>query len=178
MWDELPMANVAIFEALDILLRRITGNQAPFGGKIIIGIGDFRQVAPVVKGGGPSAAYLASILSSPLWHLFSITQLNQPIRNATDPDFADFIDTVGESPNLQRIQLHTYLAQIHNIHTLSDLLFPNHILSDPLQSMRRAFLSPLNIDVDKFNADILDRLPGPLCMHISPITFMPSSCVL
>lgn len=79
MWDELPMIHVATFEAVDTLLRRIMGSDLPFGGKIVIAIGDFRQVAPVVKGGGPTACFLASILSSPLWKQFRIHQLTMPM---------------------------------------------------------------------------------------------------
>ena len=58
MWDELPMANVAVFEAVDILLQHIMDVDEAFDGKVVISIGDFRQVAPVVKGGGPTATYL------------------------------------------------------------------------------------------------------------------------
>ena len=72
VWDELPMANVAIVEAVDRLMQRLMQNDCPFGGKVFIGIGDFRQVGPVVKNGGPTACFLASILSSPLWKLFQV----------------------------------------------------------------------------------------------------------
>ena len=72
MWDELPMIHVAAFEAVDKLLHHVMGSDLPFGGKIVIAIGDFCQVAPVVKGGGPTACFLASILSSSLWKHFHI----------------------------------------------------------------------------------------------------------
>jgi hypothetical protein len=60
------MANKAAFKAVDSLLRSLTALQLPFGGKILIGVGDFRQVAPIVKGGGLSAAIDASIYMSHL----------------------------------------------------------------------------------------------------------------
>jgi hypothetical protein len=64
------MAHGANIEAVDKLLRQIMGNNSPFGGKVVLGIGNFRQVGPVVKLGGPSACRMASILSLPIWNLF------------------------------------------------------------------------------------------------------------
>jgi hypothetical protein len=76
------MANKAAFEAVDSLLRSLTASPLPFGGKILIAVGDFRQVAPVVKGGGLSAAIDASVRTSHLWPAFQIHRLTQPMRNA------------------------------------------------------------------------------------------------
>jgi hypothetical protein len=161
VWDELPMANVAAFEAVDTLLRLIMGCDTPFGGKVVIGIGDFRQVAPVVKGSGPTACYLASILSSPLWKSFRLHQLTAPIRNASDPAFADFVDSVGEDISLRHISLHGFIHHSGNLADVQQHLFPDDVLHDPHACVRRAFLTPLNVDVNQFNADILERLPGP-----------------
>jgi hypothetical protein len=53
-----------------------------------------------------------------------------------------------------------YLFLVHSIKETADLLFPNYVLSDPSQSIRRSFLSPLNLRVDNFNQLIMGRLPG------------------
>ena len=60
------MANKAAFEAVDSLLRSLTTSPLPFGGKILIAVGDFCQVAPIVKGGGLSATIDASVRTSHL----------------------------------------------------------------------------------------------------------------
>lgn len=45
------------------------GNDLPFGGKLFVGLGDFRQVAPVVRGSsGPTATLNNSIRTSELWN--------------------------------------------------------------------------------------------------------------
>lgn len=163
VWDELPMANVAAFEAVDVLLRHVMDNDTPFGGKVVIGVGDFRQVAPVVKGGGPTACYLASILSSPHWQHFQLHQLTAPIRNASDPRFADFVDSIGEDISRKRINLHNFMHHSSNLDDVRSYLYPDAVLCDPHACVRRAFLTPLNVDVDQFNAEILERLPGPVC---------------
>ena len=48
IWEELPMFNKTAIECVDSLIRQITSSNKPFGGKIILGLGDFRQVASVV----------------------------------------------------------------------------------------------------------------------------------
>lgn len=45
----------------------------PFGGKAFVGLGDFRQVAPVIRGAsGLTATFDNSIRSSDLWEHFEI----------------------------------------------------------------------------------------------------------
>jgi hypothetical protein len=164
VWDELPMANVSILNAVDQLMRRIMQIDCPFGGKVFIGIGDFRQVGPVVKNGGPTACFLASVLSSPLWKLFRIHSLTAPIRNAGDPEFADFIDSIGEDISGSRVNLHPFLYHSTEIDDVRNHIFPSSILAQPSECLSRAFLTPLNVDVDEFNDEILTRLPGNLSM--------------
>lgn len=48
LWDEALIANRYNFEALDRTLNDITDSYAPFGRKVIILGGDFRQLLPVV----------------------------------------------------------------------------------------------------------------------------------
>ncbi|XP_026378145.1 uncharacterized protein LOC113272537 [Papaver somniferum] len=48
MWDEATMAHRYSVEAFNTIVRAITDNKKPFGGKIIIMRGDFLQVLPVV----------------------------------------------------------------------------------------------------------------------------------
>ena len=86
VWDELPMTNRAVFEAVDEVCRTITRSQAPFGAIPFVGLGDFRQVAPVVKGHGVLPVLQASVKSSPLWAKLSIFVLTHPIRSATIPN--------------------------------------------------------------------------------------------
>ena len=51
VWDEISMAHRHLIEALDTGLRDITKNNHPFGGKVIVLAGDFRQILPIVKHG-------------------------------------------------------------------------------------------------------------------------------
>lgn len=86
IWEEMPMANKAAVECADMFMRLLMDQDKPFGGKVFLGLGDFRQVAPVVKGCGPTATYQASIRSSHLWPNFKILRLEIPVCNASDPE--------------------------------------------------------------------------------------------
>ncbi|XP_022852762.1 ATP-dependent DNA helicase PIF2-like [Olea europaea var. sylvestris] len=51
IWDEAPMINRYAVEAVDKMLRDITDCNMPFGGKVMVLGGDFRQVLSVVPRG-------------------------------------------------------------------------------------------------------------------------------
>ena len=73
IWDEAPMMNQMCFEAFDKTLRNVTrtvseGNsQKPFGWKVVVLGGDFRQILPVVKKGSRYDVVKSTINSSHLW---------------------------------------------------------------------------------------------------------------
>lgn len=154
------MANIAAVECTDEICRLITGKDVPFGGIPFIGLGDFRQVAPVVKGQGCIPTLLASIKSSRLWPQFSIHSLHQPIRGARDHGYTDFVDRIGEDYVNPRTSLEI-LEPIQSLEDAVTFLYPPEVLRDPSKCLARALLSPKNIFVDEFNEMILDILPGP-----------------
>ncbi|GBG93408.1 hypothetical protein CBR_g68871, partial [Chara braunii] len=51
VWDEAPMTHRAQLEALNVTLQDICQTDEPFGGKVLLLAGDFRQVLPVVRRG-------------------------------------------------------------------------------------------------------------------------------
>jgi hypothetical protein len=48
IWDEVAMTKRQAVETLDRTLQDIMGSNQPFGGKVMLFGGDFRQVLPVV----------------------------------------------------------------------------------------------------------------------------------
>ena len=61
VWDEAPMCHKFTFEALDKSLKDIMHNNQPFGGKVIVFCGDFRQILPIVPRGNRSDIVHAAI---------------------------------------------------------------------------------------------------------------------
>ena len=161
IWEELPMANKACIHAVDALLRLLCAIDMPFGGKPFIGVGDFRQVAPVVRGGGLAAAIDASIRSSTLWPCFALKKLEQPMRNAADLEYCNYVDGIGEDVNQTRTIQLQHLKRIYSVDEALQWLYPQSILEDPQLCIQRAFLTTLNDRVDELNEIVLQSLPGP-----------------
>src|SRR6202034_4108762 len=80
VWEELPSIHKRAFQCAHQISCAILDKSNPFGNIPFVGVGDFRQVAPVVQGQGSTPSVLASIKSSPLWSRFRILSLNSPIR--------------------------------------------------------------------------------------------------
>ncbi len=96
IWDVFPMVHRTIFEAVNHCLCDIIGNDAPCGGRVFVCCGDFRQIPPVIHGGGKSTIVEASIRSSSLWENFELRNLSHPQRDAGDADYSRFIDRIGD----------------------------------------------------------------------------------
>ncbi|XP_010239293.1 ATP-dependent DNA helicase PIF2-like [Brachypodium distachyon] len=80
IWDEVAMTKRHAVEALDRTLQDITGHKLPFGGKVIVFGGDFRQVLPVVRRGTRAQIVDASIQKSYLWKDIKQIKLQRNMR--------------------------------------------------------------------------------------------------
>ena len=90
--DECSMQHRYHMEALDRTLRDITSQNDPFGGKIIILSGDFRQCLPIIPGAQQAAIVGSAINRSPLWTKFVVKRLTQNMRllSSGDPKIIDY----------------------------------------------------------------------------------------
>jgi len=114
-----------------------------------VGLGDFRQVAPVIRdASGPAATFDNSIRSSDLWQNFEILRLTAPIRYAGDPVYAEWVDRVGDG-----------LPPYETTVDLGHLAHVDDLATSP-EAVNRAFLSPFNERVDRFNDLMLDKIEG------------------
>ncbi|KAL5547909.1 hypothetical protein UlMin_003140 [Ulmus minor] len=85
------MINKRAIEAVDIMLQDINESNLPFGGKIIIFGGDFRQVLPVLPRATKEEVINASLVMSYLWPSFIKIQLSENMRARFDQTFSDFL---------------------------------------------------------------------------------------
>ena len=108
IWDEAPMAHKFCFESVDRTLRDITSIDMPFGDKVMVSGGDFRQVLPVVRNGTRFDIVQAALKNSYLWKNVKILKLTINMRvhasnNITNNNelsqFADWLLEVGEGRN-------------------------------------------------------------------------------
>ncbi|KIO07252.1 hypothetical protein M404DRAFT_101109, partial [Pisolithus tinctorius Marx 270] len=50
IWDEAPMANYAILVCVNKVCCLLMDHNAPFGGKVVVLLGNFCQTCPVIHG--------------------------------------------------------------------------------------------------------------------------------
>ena len=89
-WDEFPCTHRIVFEAA---YRATTG----FAGKILMCSGDLRQLTPVVQSSSVAHQVDASPVHSHYWEKFEVFVLDENMRQAADPDYAQFITDIGEA---------------------------------------------------------------------------------
>lgn len=95
IWDEASMIPKKALEIVNNTLQDVCGNKLPFGGKLIILGGDFRQILPVIKNGFRKIIVEETIKYSYLWSLFKIMKLEKNIR-CKNENFASFLINIGE----------------------------------------------------------------------------------
>ncbi len=113
------MAHKFCFGALDRLLRDIMSRpNTPFGGKVVVFSGDFRQVLPVIERGSRAAIVQAALKNHELWRHFTVLNLRinmrvqlllqDPARSADAArlqEWSDYLLQVGEGRTGQPMQL-------------------------------------------------------------------------
>jgi hypothetical protein len=70
-------------------------HELPFGGKIVVFGGDFRQVLPVVRKGSRAQIVGASLQTSYLWDSMRHLKLVRNMRAQSDPSFAKYLLHIG-----------------------------------------------------------------------------------
>ncbi|XP_076047293.1 ATP-dependent DNA helicase Pif1-like [Oratosquilla oratoria] len=91
IWDEVVMANKNTLTALDITLRDILGNNKFMGGIVFVCAGDFRQILPVIRGGGKNEEIDHCIKSSYFWEGLTKLELTENVRlNTNDVENKSF----------------------------------------------------------------------------------------
>ncbi|XP_048602312.1 ATP-dependent DNA helicase pif1-like [Brassica napus] len=177
------------FETLDSTMRDVIRSceEKLFGGKVVVFGGDFRQILPVIPGGGRAETVLAALNSSYLWEHCKVLRLTKNMRLLAGlPDdaakelesFSNWILDIGDGkinlPNDGQVE----------IDIPSDLLIQNSG-EDPIETMakevygqafqtstdndlyrHRAILTPTNDEVDKINDYMLSQLPGNMFYHL------------
>ncbi|XP_048447298.1 ATP-dependent DNA helicase pif1-like [Pyrus x bretschneideri] len=135
VWDEAPMAHRFAFEALDRTFKDIMGVDLPYGGKVIIFGGDFRQVLPVVP-----------------------KDFSEFLLHVGNGEQETMIDDMMQLPSSMVIPWNGE----ESIVQLVNEVFPDlecHVC-DARYLVERAIITPKNEDADKINKMIIDKFPG------------------
>ena len=150
IWDEAPMMHRHLFEAVDRTFRDVTKVDAPFGGKVVVFGGDFRQVTPVVQRGSQAQIENACLRFAQFWPNVETLKLTENMRVVQDPQneaFIQFLLRVGEGNEP------TFISNSQD----SFIRIPDQYIVHPIP--------PNTTDQDEVNSSekqfIQDNLPWP-----------------
>ncbi|XP_058729905.1 uncharacterized protein LOC131601957 [Vicia villosa] len=186
IWDEAPMLNRFCAEAVDRSLKDImrtvddSNQYKPFGGKVVVFGGDFRQILPVVRKGCRHDIVSASINSSELWKFCKVLTLSNNMRLAAPnsnieskevKEFSDWMLDIGNGKQASNesgestlhIPEDLLVTDSHNpLLCLVELTYPNLLqnMNNLKYYEERALLSPTHDSVDIVNDFVLSLIPG------------------
>ncbi|KAL3096458.1 hypothetical protein niasHS_004420 [Heterodera schachtii] len=167
--DEISMQNRDVLEYVDRLLRFVVPTNLlkslPFGGKAVVIGGDWKQLTPVVPGGGHLDQYNASVKNSALFKHFTTHRLvtNHRLQSGQQ-QYRDFLRRVGTgaiNDIQQRVKLPQKIVETDR-DALLHFVFPQELFDKPLENWQklaeRAILCPLNKETFELNNKIMDMM--------------------
>ena len=78
--DECSMMSYELLDCLNRFLKTLMNSNAPMGGKLIVLMGDFRQILPVVIGSNREDVVKNTVKCSELWNVFQKFKLTENMR--------------------------------------------------------------------------------------------------
>ncbi|KAF4530354.1 hypothetical protein B566_EDAN018479, partial [Ephemera danica] len=169
IWDEAPMAHIDLFQAVNRLLQDLMQNTLPFGGKVILLGGDFKQILPVVKHGSRASCVAALISKCPdLWQHFIILRLTQNMRtNPAEIEFSNWLLQVGTG--MLNTPQGTINIPANNIYSGTN--FIQQVFGEAIQGQgdlsKCAILCSSNHQALAVNEKVLEMLPGENHQYLS-----------
>nr|XP_047129628.1 ATP-dependent DNA helicase pif1-like [Hydra vulgaris] len=170
--DEASMIPKYALSAIDKLLQDICNNNFPFGGKVILMGGDFRQILPVVKRGRPAEVIESCLKCSEHWQYvqrFSLT-VNMRVQ-IEEEEFSQWLLKLGsgtlpvkpEDPLRGCIEIPEQCFLSDN-ESIVEKIFGG---AEEADYAKRAILTPTNVDSLAINEEVLHRLPGDVKTYLS-----------
>jgi hypothetical protein len=148
--DEISMVRADIFDAVDLALRYVRRDPAPFGGVQLLLIGDLAQLPPVLREeerAGFEKYYKGPFFfQSQAWKALQAVQIKlRHIYRQSDPRFINLLNNLREN----------------RITTEDRLLLNSRLISPEKTGNRQPItLTSHNRKADNMNQDALSRLPG------------------
>ena len=94
-----------------------------------------------------------------IWDKFQIQSLTERVRDAEDPEYSEFADSIGDGISESTAEI-TLLPVTEDENYAIEFIYPAEILKKPDECLFRSILCTLNKNVDEFNQKIMRRLPG------------------
>ncbi|XP_076941143.1 ATP-dependent DNA helicase RRM3-like [Bidens hawaiensis] len=201
IWYEAPMVHKHGFEALDRSLKDIltsasgASSNLPFGGKVIVFGGDFRQILPVVPGGSRQQIVNSCLTSSYIWRNCKVLKFKKNLRLSTSIHsteieqtkmFAQWLLDIGEgnvggtNDGEAQIEIPEDLLIRHSCDSVSELIdYPFVLQNFKKQNYfhGREILAPKNDIVQEINDRLLSIFPGEEREYLSSDSVCPTDMI-
>ena len=191
--DEATMLHRYQLEAMDRTLQDLLSDDRPFGGKVLVLSGDYRQCLPVVPRASRAGVVDTCLTRSLLWSNFKVMKLsvNMRVRASGDPVLEAFdtwtlsigdgtAETVGEDTLVEInpevcVKIEANTDKHPNAERESMKKFVQRVFPDIDQNIKdagwlqgRVILAPTNQKVDQINDLVSASLPGkPIPLYSS-----------
>ena len=191
IWDEFPSNHRECFEAVYSSMQGLHG-------KVVLAMGDWKQILPIVARGDKSEVLDSCMFSSPLWERFEKLSLktNMRLNSAHDPEhaetkqhYASMIRNLAENENSVHYSdiifehgdgdckdfIFSNIPYFNeNIETSSQAsmrwLFPDNVY-DATTAANNTILATTNDEVDNWNDRIANLNPRPEAVMLSNTWF-------
>ncbi|KAG2191640.1 hypothetical protein INT46_002555 [Mucor plumbeus] len=180
VWDESSMISRSIFEAFDRTFKNIFGKTnaaletVPFGGRLMVFGGDFRQVLPVIPRGSRSdiAQNYDMSLSA---EIQQFSDMLLEIRDGRTETLKIHDDSTNSATNTDYIGItNSMLIPGENILCLLSAVYPelfsasnNSLPADSMSFISHTILTPKNNDVTEIHKLLLEKFPGEKSTYLS-----------
>ncbi|KYN07868.1 ATP-dependent DNA helicase PIF1, partial [Cyphomyrmex costatus] len=162
IWDEAPMSPRYALEIVDRTLRDLTGKNLPFGGKVIVLGGDFRQLLPIKAHSTRSEIVNLTIKFSSLWKYFKKFSLTTNMRVLPEEtDFSNFLIELGDgklNDSKNNIEIPQCCIASPDKDIISDIYGDLIKKKDFKKIANCIILSARNIDVEEINKSVVELL--------------------
>ncbi|XP_043462925.1 ATP-dependent DNA helicase pif1-like [Leptopilina heterotoma] len=172
IWDEISMAPKYALQAMESMLRDITKCNKPFGGKVILLSGDFRQTLPIVPHGSRTHIVEVCVKNSKLWQYFETRSLNVNVRlHDNQVKFSNWLLNVGDGKPQSTFEKENDALEIPqdliSNGNLIDEIYGPSINPNDVSVYSSCILSLTNSEVLNLNDRILSKLEGEKVIYYS-----------
>ena len=169
VWDEVLNSHRKDIDAVNLMLQQLMGSTEPFGGKVVVFGGDFRQIPPVMPGADEVGVCAATFQASALYKRFRQVELQRPVRDADDPEYSAFVDSVGDGTaqafpghdgSGDLIKVPAFVPHTTDCDDLIRFVYPDlrALCSTPHMYAGHAIMCTTNARVNEFNDAIVDAM--------------------
>jgi hypothetical protein len=159
IWDEISMVSRYVAETVDRSFRQLTGVEAPFGGKVVVFLGDFRQLPPVIRGG--KGEYFSLMALD--WFQKAEQIVFTKNYRSRDPAYASTLELIGNG-NIECIDIPSDRIAVSVDHAIEMLYGTDITHSSNAKNMMLAFTLDQCALV---NNAILEKIPGSSTISVA-----------